>query len=1095
MMYTPTPATRRPKPPRSLSRQRPSLVSSKSAPVKSSSTPSTSGVDDKLQAEETPLSSYIRERQEDARNNLSRISASPADVSFSLDIASSTSGTNITAASVHDNASAALNAQNPKPSGVGLGILTLKQNTINNDNSETSPPPPYGQTLLNSSRQHVDSDLSSAKPSTPPHQSLATSSRRPLTSPVSDNRYRIQRQRSTTEGGELATGPSERLILSKQGAGEMSEDNDSLSRRDVYTRLRELEDLLQRREEELIVAARVAEEALKSHEQVMAILPNQVKLRFPHIQDIHSPFNHALPESPFTHNVNQFPMRIPQAELTTTQDFSPIDNYPSTTSTHHRRTPSFLSPHFPQYALESPLTIPSPERYTRNSVRSYGDTRSINRSTSFSIHQNKTRPTIFGAHSSIPVQHPTPRYTRLAALHAEAEDRIIILEQALAEAREGEDNQRKAAARWRKEVDKMQRELSKVDERREKSEQDALRESVIGQAGVRRKSQERETQADPIIEINAKSHLGGTGSVGWGYTAFPEFVTGGFTRSSHQQVSEDPSLTADLLDTSELLNHLDQNQQQDQDEGREVEQSPRAILTIPMDELDSISSTSIGREGSTAAPSQGSLGDKYLVGLGKTLKNKSPSTKHLSPRKVSFRRASGSGTTNHSPHKRTPRVTIESPHISPSAKPSSRRGSKDSSQSGTSIPRSPWPSKDSLVVDVSPEVRRTIDFNSHSRETSCSPSTSPAFASLNSRIENMRSQIERSLSVEPGMGLGRTLGSELGSEFGDDWDKGFRSLENIQWQQNEASSPSPPSRSKVNVNASISHGTHHDDNDDEPDQLVDDDMSFISPIYQPAYPLPPTVSAALSSLAIALAPSTIFTDQPESSSRVKPVKLGPATVSSHVILPTVSGADKIKWVQEEEGSEDISDLALSDETSIKTSNTTSMTAFTLGKQPILSSSKHHGKYPVKRAIAFSVSAKDTPRKYALAHRRMNSSNYQARHLSQKQSLDFKGKQKVQECALLEMKPDQTLTKRGIRKLRPAIKSAARQEEIKQEVENKEPSTIPARIVHDVFCLVTIWLEYLEWFIILAIRICIDIRSGPRGPSGLRQGPRPRRYYI
>lgn len=43
-----------------------------------------------------------------------------------------------------------------------------------------------------------------------------------------------------------------------------------------------------------------------------------------------------------------------------------------------------------------------------------------------------------------------------------------------------------------------------------------------------------------------------------------------------------------------------------------------------------------------------------------------------------------------------------------------------------------------------------------------------------------------------------------------------------------------------------------------------------------------------------------------------------------------------------------------------------------------------------------------------------------------------------------------------------------------------PVTIPGRITHDLFCLVLVFIDYLEWFIILLYRFTIDIRAGPGG---------------
>jgi hypothetical protein len=43
-----------------------------------------------------------------------------------------------------------------------------------------------------------------------------------------------------------------------------------------------------------------------------------------------------------------------------------------------------------------------------------------------------------------------------------------------------------------------------------------------------------------------------------------------------------------------------------------------------------------------------------------------------------------------------------------------------------------------------------------------------------------------------------------------------------------------------------------------------------------------------------------------------------------------------------------------------------------------------------------------------------------------------------------------------------------------------PVTIPGRITHDLFCLILVFLDYLEWFIILLYRFTVDLRAGPAG---------------
>lgn len=61
-----------------------------------------------------------------------------------------------------------------------------------------------------------------------------------------------------------------------------------------------------------------------------------------------------------------------------------------------------------------------------------------------------------------------------------------------------------------------------------------------------------------------------------------------------------------------------------------------------------------------------------------------------------------------------------------------------------------------------------------------------------------------------------------------------------------------------------------------------------------------------------------------------------------------------------------------------------------------------------------------------------------------------------------------------------------------------PITIPGRITHDLFCLVLVFIDYLEWFIILLYRFTIDLRAGPNGADpalGFKRRNHPARFYI
>nr|XP_018267022.1 uncharacterized protein I303_01004 [Kwoniella dejecticola CBS 10117]OBR89180.1 hypothetical protein I303_01004 [Kwoniella dejecticola CBS 10117] len=1135
MMYTPTPATRRPRPPNSLNRSRPHqrqrqlLVSSNSEPTLAAAErnrprpallPNTAV--NKLKAEEdsniTPLSAYRKQRQEDARNNLSRISASPADVSFALDVNSSTSPSSSRSQSYN-----APRSEGQSGGSLGLGISSSLRSTLSG-HSEPSPPPPYGPTLMNDN-ELIDSPIERSP--TPPQQESGRSSRRVSTSPSQVSKICDPRQQIE----DLIEAPGTEAVM-EEGAmedehSEAEDGEDELTEGEVRDQLREVKSLLLRREE----AARVAEQALGSHEQIMSVLPDQLKYR---LADLHEGSDLLGPGSaPYPYD-EQFPtshLRTyrPMGDTAITTNSNSMDHLPSTSMTQQSRT-AFQPPplHYPVASTEvSPEEEVSSEDYwSRKAHDAEMSKPGLNR-------HRIARPNIFSVQSSTPAQPPTPRYDRLAALQIEAEDRIMALEQALSEARDGEEAQRKTAARWRKEADKMQRELVRVDEDRVKSEQEALRDSVVGQAGWRKRTEQPEVvhQAGVFLKETVRSpeHQ----DLGWGYTSYPEFPSSGPSRIK----TPHPMRAGHGYSSSTLV------------ESESRRPSLLTVQTIPVDSLDTLSVTSFEdeRDPESIRPKAGSSSRGSLRHSStketKTLKRMTSKFKFLSPKMIRFRGSSEGDATKQDSTSLTPRVTIESPQPSPSS--NRRRGtSVDGSQSsGRSVRKSPYPLRKPTLPDDSPIARRTIDFapsRDISRESSLSPSVSPAFASLSSRMASVRAQINRSLSLDPSMfaGMGRTLGSELGSEYGEDWDKGMRSLEYIEWQQNQpepvrspSASPSPPSRRSTSILA-----INNDESESESDMIhnneEDTSTTYLSPVYQPSYPLPPGVSAALSSLATALKPASVFAASPSPSLRVPTVgnvqrhrgrrsanelfreiaqsaRIDP-NAGAVAAMPSSSGQQRMPEAQHR------NDSAPSD----RISHHDSMKAFRMtnahsagkdGNSSILSNTSLGRKVYAKRAISFGVGHRESPRKFALAHRRMHSLNRQSQHmtmaLNEKALIDAKGRAKIGIDSLVPMKPDQTLTRRGIRYIRTSTevkmdeltKTSSRQIQTTSEdrlIRRKsEPSTIPAKVVHDIFCLIAIWLEYIEWMIILGIRFCMDIRDGPRGPSGVRQGERPKRYYI
>ncbi|WVF70549.1 hypothetical protein IAT40_005340 [Kwoniella sp. CBS 6097] len=1214
MMYTPTPATRRPRPPRSLSRQRTPLIS----PAESSSiekehrnihssadiTPETArGMAGK--SAETPLSTYIRQRTEDARSNLARISASPADVSIALDPEPSSSFPPQMDTSGIASSSMSGSRKNSGPIGLGLsGPVKLSSSGSNDAIAETSPPPPYGHMTLSPlgpSQPDSPSNLATANRSrTPPRQDSGFPSRRASSS------LPLNVQDPATQEALTRVTPDTRALAETRADHGGSEEE--LSDGEVRRRLKDVKQQLQQREDELIIAAKVADRALRSHEQVVAILPHQMKARMPsHLVNLHSDIldpSSSLQHfrslsgsgSPYTVHLRQF------SSSSNTHALSPIESYPPTASTFQVDRFQTVSPQSPEHGLDSPFRIISPEQRMHGSHRAYPSVRLTETSFAMPHHRQRSRPSIFGSHSFTSTRAPSPKYARMSALQAEAEDRIIALEQALMEARENEEDQRKLASRLRKDMEKMQRELLRADEQRAEEELVMLKASVIGGLGGRK----RATSAKEGTAIDdARSRRSSQDSqedqerLGWGSTAFPEFPPAGPSRSTSQgrylqtqtigDIARDGSYIEQPLGQVMIANLRDElNDADDSDSSIEARPATTqlAVQTVPVDEMDSISSTSQedGPERDNRSESRSltrKSGQNLSVSHAKeqALPKSSSDTQFLPPPKPTKHQSDVVKPP-------TPRVTIESPSMSFGTDGPSRQRKREGSssqESGKSIRRSPWPARRAPDAEVSPDIRRTLDFfSSESQACSRSPSMSPALASVSSRMASMRAYMTHNLSNGP-MEMGRTLGSELGSEFGEDWERDIRSLDEtrLNYTNQGPASPSPPSRSArtfllpQRVAAHYNHEISHDDADN------DDDASLFSPMSQPPFPLPANVSAALSSLAMALAPDNMFNHSLDSIQPILPrgsLREPGLDYAAYEMLNEACKAREIKWADEERSAEPLS----SSTQGSGDVHTAAAPTSEVGLLPLRESIKKWGKnkdpwesaeysdelsvsdhvdpLPATKGVkAFQnrpglsvISAGkrpvsyvdhvsgDTPRKYALAHRRTNSAAVVPQHKTQRTTSTSdekppmsKGKGRASDYPRgqeKQFRPDQTLTRRGLRSLqtslsvsetataspdipstRPVSTSASSPASnassqiskrdsktvrfAAQVSSSLEPSTIPARLVHDVFCWLGILLEYFEWSLVLIIRICIDIRSGPGGMGGLRRKQRAKRYYL
>lgn len=761
-----------------------------------------------------------------------------------------------------------------------------------NEQAQPSPPPPYGHTLLETSS--VSRSVSSP-------------------SPTREERLRLKRAADAARslGMELSF---------DSGSGSEEEDEDELNEEEMRARYLEMKRQLRRRNDglfrpsprkikltaaELIMAARVADQALQTHEQVIAALSPQIKARFPHLVNIMS-----RPSSTRT--------RIRKSSTSTT---SPSQTIASSSRTSSRLTTSSASPPGP--------SRPSPDNRPFRTIRS-------------------TDPNLpFPFHHHSRTQPPSrPRVSSSKSPNRqviESEDRISLLEEALAEARDGEEVQRKLAARTRRDLEKLQREFDKTEERiRGEEEELQYKRDRIRSRNVNERRHARPTQPSLTRDDSASAdEMSGEeeGKVGWGSTAFPEYTGGSIAGPSRLS----PSGRASEVEGIEAV----------------LQRLSTISAGIPLPSTD--------------------LGRRRIEGLPLPSPSRSIPRPRLSAETRKVRKRITKSAFRQSPSRAltplTPRVTVIAPPEAPSPTPPSRASRlSTSSRISSSTPAQRFSTLRISSAGPSPHIP--------------SPTTSPS-PSFSSRLSTLRTTLSNTLSrFSP---RGRTLGSELG----DDWDQAH-------------AQPHP-----------FSHNTS-----DRPEEDSEDEWTE-----SPA-PLPPKVSAALSSLAIALAPGRWddATTNGDSLSRGSLRKeegdeegfglLGrDVSVRSRTGLGGLSGGR-----QEQESGSDLQESVVHPDDSAPPLTR----ALSMPERPTAS-----------RSISTSTT---TSISLALAHRRINPTSHASTLVS----------------------------------------------ELEQDVEDEEEeaTTIPGKIVNNILNLLSLLIDFIEWFVLVVWRVCVELRHGRRTRLGL-----------
>jgi len=673
------------------------------------------------------------------------------------------------------------------------------------------------------------------------------------------------------------------------------QDSEMISRRESETELDEVDEE-ELSEEEITVSLREMRESLRQREDgtLASGYPSRVKLTVSEL---------ALAVSAF-------------------RRFSPPRA--GSSSTHHS---SHL--HYPSQALcdylSSPRSLsPSPERPFRT-------IRAKDSSLPFPHHNFATKPR--PRHVSDSTSNQSPHWARM---QAEADERIASLEQALAEARESEDAQRKLAARLRRNFDKLQRDFERAEERMSREPVPVV--PIVATPREREGWRRREATVDNDLRASyAGARAEAKIKVGWGSSAFPEFPVG----PSSLQREDEP----ELGEVVEQLERMTVETVRGQRPTMMTMESTSLIQQI--EDMTSPASTT-SSAGSTTLHRAETLSRRSVHRLALPLESRKVRKKVSSSNFAGPQRNDARSSTPLSPRLRVDTVSPLSPVVS--------------------LPRRSF--KRSGIPSQLPRV------------TPASPS------SISSRMATMRSFVSTNLGLEPSPSRGRTLDSQRGSKFGDDddWDQLVRPIQDSQDGQPGSS-------------------------DEDSDQYS-----------EPPAPLPPHVSAALSSLALALAPHA---DLPGSIPRLP--KRSPRErrldIAAYELLSEAVRARQIDWANADQKTDPIADWRIPD--SLETNDSPDMMSESitrLGLQP----SRLHARPMATRTVSSGTDAS-----LALAHRRRPSS--------------------------LPLDLVQTLC-----------------------FEEWELVTIPGKVVHDIICLLAIMADWVECVVIVMYRVLIDIRYGRRG---------------
>ena len=269
------------------------------------------------------------------------------------------------------------------------------------------------------------------------------------------------------------------------------------------------------------MAAQAADYVLRQHEELISALPPDVRAMLPQLAGF------STPQQPLAGSGSDDKQhRIIDRGEVASPGFSPITD------------------------LRSTVAGPSSSPMKYGSKRLFRTVRNDDISQPFPHHHRKHARNVFNTPST-PRSRPNTAYAE--AVQQEADERLVHLEMALSESRENEDQQRKIAARLKRDFDKLQREFDHAEQSMAMAEQERppLRSTESTSSAVsmtssqfdswawkqkvrdvgdgdervlRPRSTKLRLRIKPKNRVSSQSTQGDEGdSPAWGLTRFPEF--------------------------------------------------------------------------------------------------------------------------------------------------------------------------------------------------------------------------------------------------------------------------------------------------------------------------------------------------------------------------------------------------------------------------------------------------------------------------------------------------------------------------------------------------------------------------------------------